>query len=195
MIDPNSLNLGKGHKLVVTKGMFQKEISKFVSEVYFNQANFQFNQSLNELIFDIINEDKILACHSTVFTIYNAEQQCQLTARLIKSNPKLPFFKSFGSKDFQYTEVYEFARYASTKKLSFIYTLRLFQNMLSHIPDNAVIVACIDSDLYDKFCRLSFPFDKISEPIFYLGSLTVPVNAKVKNIEDWLNKHKRICSQ
>lgn len=102
MIDPNSLNLGKGHKLVVTKGMFQKEISKFVSEVYFNQANFQFNQSLNELIIDIMNEDKILACHSTVFTIYNAEQQCQLTARLIKSNPQLPFFKSFGSKDFQY---------------------------------------------------------------------------------------------
>lgn len=50
MIDPNSLNLGKGHKLVVTKGMFQKEISKFVSEVYFNQANFQFNQSLNERV-------------------------------------------------------------------------------------------------------------------------------------------------
>lgn len=50
MIDSNSLNLDRGHKLIVTKGMFQKGISKFVSEVYFNQANFQFNQSLNELV-------------------------------------------------------------------------------------------------------------------------------------------------
>lgn len=50
MIDSNSINLGKGHKLVVTKGMFQKGISNFVSEVYFNQADFQFNQSLNELV-------------------------------------------------------------------------------------------------------------------------------------------------
>lgn len=64
--------------------------------------------------------------------------------------------------------------------------------MLSRISNNAVIVACIDNNLYDKFCRLGFPFQKVSEPIFYLGSTTVPVIAKVQNIENWLNRHKRV---
>lgn len=117
MSNSDIINLNAGHQLIVTKGVLQKELSEFVSEVYFNQSNFQFTKSLDELTISIVNEDTIFACHSTIFTIYNNEQKCQLTARLIESNSKLPFFKVFGSKNFQYTEIYEFARYASTKKL------------------------------------------------------------------------------
>lgn len=195
MSDSEIINLTAGHKLIVTKGVLQKELSEFVSDVYFSQSNFQFTESLADLTNSIVNEDKIFACYSTIFSIYNYDQKCQLTARLIEGNSQLPFFKLFGSKNFQYTEIYEFARYASTKKLSFIYTLRLFENMLSRISDNAIIVACIDNNLYDKFCRLDFPFQKVSEPIFYLGSMTIPVIAKVKNIEKWLNRHKRVGNQ
>lgn len=192
MSESDIIQLNEGHQLVVTRGVLQKELSEFVSEVYFNQPNFQFTKSLNEVTNSLVNEDKIFASYSTTFSIYDAKQECQLTARLIARNPELPFLKLFGSKSFEYTEIYEFARYASTKKLSFIYTLRVFENMLSHIPNHAVIVACIDNTLYDKFCRLAFPFQKVSEPIFYLGSMTIPVIAKVKNIEDWLNRHKRV---
>ncbi|CUW06951.1 hypothetical protein PB1E_0774 [Leuconostoc gelidum subsp. gasicomitatum] len=61
--------------------------------------------------------------------------------------------------------------------------------MLTYISSNAIIVAGIDSSLYNKFCRLDFPFQKISEPIFYLGSMTIPDFAEVKDIKTWLNQH------
>jgi len=189
MTESSTIALNDNYSLVVTKSFFQPEISEFVADVYFKQTNFKFCQDINELTITMVKEDLELAPKSTVFSIYNTDKVCQLTARLIANNLNLPFYRVFGSKKIPSLEIYEFARYASTKKLSFVYTLRLFENMLTYISSNAIIVAGIDSSLYNKFCRLDFPFQKISEPIFYLGSMTIPVFAEVKDIKTKLNQH------
>ncbi|MBZ5946576.1 hypothetical protein [Leuconostoc gasicomitatum] len=189
MTESSIIALNDNYNLVATKGFFEPEISEFVADIYFKQTNFKFCQDVNELTITMAKEDLELASNSTVFSIYNTDRVCQLTARLIANNLNLPFYRVFGSKKFPSLEIYEFARYASTKKLSFVYTLRLFENMLTHISSNATIIAGIDSSLYSKFCRLGFPFQKISEPIFYLGSMTIPVFAEVKDIKTWLKQH------
>jgi hypothetical protein len=52
-------NKSNDYELVVTKGIFQAELSEFVARVYFKQTSFEFSQTLAELTAQILEE----ICH------------------------------------------------------------------------------------------------------------------------------------
>ena len=91
MTESSIIALNDNYNLVATKGFFEPEISEFVADVYFKQTNFKFCQDVNELTITMAKEDLELASNSTVFSIYNTDRVCQLTARLIANNLNLRF--------------------------------------------------------------------------------------------------------
>lgn len=173
-----------------THGRLQTEITEFVAKVYYKRADYDFDISFSKLVDKMLIEDDILKDCSTIFTIYNSNEEILGTIRGIWRTVDnfLPVENEFDAdligladKNYPVNEIVEVARFA-TSTLNPIVLKTLLKEGVASCEENDLLVASLDSRVLYHLKKLRFPWVDIGEPRQYLGSLTCPVAVNVRDI-------------
>lgn len=182
-----------GMVLLTTRGIFQPEVTKFVAKVYYERNDYQFEQSFEEVLEEMLSEDEIYKEYTTVYTLLTPNREIIATCRTIERPVHIPLpierefdlnlYDIIDQYDYVYRN-YEIARLATrTKETKCLFILMRELIRKGHPSD--FVVASLDSRVLKGLRKIGFHWFDLGEAKYYLGSKTCPVGMRpTENLAD-----------
>lgn len=173
------------------------ELSRFVTEVYFNNPRFNFDCSEEFLYQEILFEDVFYKNFSTTIVAKDNSDQIEMTFKLIckEKDVLLPIEREFNVDlqellnrfDIPGGTIMELSRFASKKNHGSLF-IRMLRSTAKMYKDekNILVVACADEKVRWNFKRMGIQIQDVAAPKTYLGSVTYPIAVKADTL--WNNR-------
>ncbi|MDQ0195675.1 hypothetical protein [Paenibacillus wynnii] len=170
----------------ISRGCYRPEQTEYVAGIYYGHKDYHFETSYSEVLEQMLEEDRILAPVTTIYSLVDDRNTCVGSIRTIMKLPdcELPLEREFGIQLSPWTHrhqpidrIYEIARFAVTVNTT-KGIMMLFRELFKDALINDFAVASLDSRVLRGLRKMGFHWFDLQEPKYYLGSLTCPVALK-----------------
>ena len=173
-----------------------EEVTRFVAHRYAT-SGYKKVDDADALLQALENEDRLLAPLSTIVTMNDDSGRLLCTARAISRTTAEHVLRP-GERGFGYRaplsdgrRLIEIARLASVAGGGLLSMQELLIALYERVdPDSTkdIVVACLDHSLYKKINMAGWPVRAIGEPLFYLGSETIPIRVDLSAFESLVSE-------
>lgn len=182
--------------VIFHEASYVEEVTRFVARRYAT-SGYKKVDDADALLQALENEDRLLAPLSTIVTMNDDSGRLLCTARvIIRTNAEhvlLPVERVFGYRAplSDGRRLIEIARLASVAGGGLLSMQELLIALYERVdPDSTkdIVVACLDHSLYKKINMAGWPVRAIGEPLFYLGSETIPIRVDLSAFESLVSE-------